>query len=96
VPVDEVLEVPQICSSPLAVRDARITFVRGGVAAIPTLANPALVAINHTQTAFAELATTDLSLQTALLALVIAKMRAGSPGDRTSEYPHHAHQRRYA
>ena len=39
---------------------------------IPSLANPALVAINHTQTAFAELATTELSLQTVLLALVIA------------------------
>jgi nickel/cobalt exporter len=70
---DELRNYPaDLLSSPLAVRDARITFVRGGVAAVPTLANPALVAISHTQTAFAELAMTDLSLQTVLIALVIA------------------------
>jgi nickel/cobalt transporter (NicO) family protein len=70
---DELRNYPaDLLSSPLGIRSARVTFVRGGVAGVPTLANPALMAISHTQTAFAELATSELSLQAVLLAVVIA------------------------
>ena len=70
---DELRNYPaDLLTSPLAVREARITFIRGGVAPVQTLVIPALAAISHTQTVFAELATTDLSLQAVLLALVIA------------------------
>jgi len=70
---DELRNYPAgLLTSPLAVREARITFIRGGVAPVPSEANPAQAAIRHTQTAFAELATAELSLQAVLLALVIA------------------------
>jgi len=70
---DELRMYPtDLLTSPLAVREARVTFVPGGVAPVPNQTNPTLAAINHTQVAFAGLATTDLSWQAVLLALAIA------------------------
>ncbi len=61
-----------LLASPLAVREAWITFVSGGVAPARNETNPAVAAINHTQVAFTELATTELSAQAILVALLIA------------------------
>ena len=70
---DELRTYPvDLLTSPLAVREARATFVPGGGAPAPSETNPALAAIKHTQVAFAELATTELSLPAIVLALLIA------------------------
>ena len=70
---DELRTYPvDLLTSPLAVHEARATFVAGGVAPTRNETNPALAAIKHTQVAFAELATTELSLPAILLALLIA------------------------
>jgi len=61
-----------LLTSPLAVRTAQVRFVPGGVALVAEQSNPVLATISHTQTAFAGLATTELSVQTVLLALLIA------------------------
>jgi len=61
-----------LLTSPLAVHEARVTFFPGGVAPTSNQTNPALAAINHTQVAFAGLATTELSVPAVLLALLIA------------------------
>ncbi|MCA1646160.1 MAG: hypothetical protein LC797_12105 [Chloroflexi bacterium] len=61
-----------LLTSPLGVRAAQVRFIPVGVAPVPEQSNPVLATISHTQTAFAGLATTELSVQTVLLALLIA------------------------